>query len=221
MGKWGCGKFQRTCRQCTSIFFARHDRPGIFCSRKCQTIGRKKKPKILFKLQCQVCEKEFYRRKGAGGTYQFCSIKCMSIKRGQLLSGQNHPKWKGGISERPYRSRMAIKKAKEIKKECEKCGSSDNLQGHHKIKYSLRPDLCDLVENIEVICARCHAKEHPELECMISIPRIRKGFVLKCHICGKDYYVPAYKEKTSKCCSRKCSCTWAREIKYGKRHVDK
>ena len=41
---------------------------------------------------------------------------------------------------------------------CQKCGSLENLQIHHKIKRSQQGD--DALENLVTLCAYCHMAEH-------------------------------------------------------------
>lgn len=88
--------------------------------------------------------------------------------RGLSMRKENHPKWKGGISERTYASRAIIdEKKKEINK-CEKCGSSEKLEGHHRKGYS--EDLYD----IEILCVECHAEVHPRYKHFIRSKYVRK-----------------------------------------------
>ena len=44
---------------------------------------------------------------------------------------------------------------------CQKCGSLENLQIHHKIKRSQLGD--DALANLVTLCARCHMGEHGQL----------------------------------------------------------
>ena len=44
---------------------------------------------------------------------------------------------------------------------CQKCGSLENLQIHHKIRRSHLGD--DAVENLITLCARCHMEQHGQL----------------------------------------------------------
>ena len=44
---------------------------------------------------------------------------------------------------------------------CQKCGSLENLQVHHKIKRSQQGN--DSLENLVTLCAHCHMKEHGQL----------------------------------------------------------
>ena len=44
---------------------------------------------------------------------------------------------------------------------CQKCGSLENLQVHHKTKRSQQGS--DSLENLETLCARCHMENHGQL----------------------------------------------------------
>jgi 5-methylcytosine-specific restriction endonuclease McrA len=44
---------------------------------------------------------------------------------------------------------------------CQKCGSLENLQIHHKVKRSQRGN--DALENLVTLCAYCHMAEHGQL----------------------------------------------------------
>jgi len=101
--------------------------------------------------------------------------------------------------------RIVIQKVVSQKNRCERCRETTNLQGHHIVPYSENPLLRDDPNNIEVVCSSCHAKEHPQLAGMIARPRFRLGINLNFEICKKEFYVPKYKEKSAKTCSRKCA----------------
>ena len=45
--------------------------------------------------------------------------------------------------------------------QCQKCGSLENLQVHHKIKRSQQGN--DALENLVTLCAYCHMNEHGQL----------------------------------------------------------
>ena len=208
-------QIMKNCAYCKKEFLARNwkNRPGKFCNAICRSKGRNHETKMVYS-KCQLCNKEFSQPLWWKSPAKFCSIKCMSKVRGQNMQGIKHPNWKGGFS-RPHKERKAVKLAKEKRKKCELCGSVKDLHGHHKVKFSERRDLCDVLENIQVLCSQCHAKEHPEINC-ISRPILRKGVYLNCEICDKEYYVPKYREKTSTCCSQKCSLKKATKIRYKK-----
>jgi 5-methylcytosine-specific restriction endonuclease McrA len=44
---------------------------------------------------------------------------------------------------------------------CQKCGSLENLQIHHKIKRSQQGN--DALENLVTLCAYCHMAQHRQL----------------------------------------------------------
>ena len=44
---------------------------------------------------------------------------------------------------------------------CQKCGSLEDLQIHHKVKRSQLGD--DALQNLVTYCAQCHMKEHGQL----------------------------------------------------------
>jgi 5-methylcytosine-specific restriction endonuclease McrA len=52
---------------------------------------------------------------------------------------------------------------------CQKCGSLENLQVHHKTKRSQQGD--DALENLVTLCAYCHMAEHGQL--FYSVPAMR------------------------------------------------
>jgi endogenous inhibitor of DNA gyrase (YacG/DUF329 family) len=158
MAKKGTGKKENKCKICGNKFLARCDRPGIFCSIQCQRKGRSKRIKNFIEFKCKECQTDVCRRLGAGGTFTYCSIKCMSISRGRGMSSSFHPKWRGGISQRSYLSRKLIQLKKNQIGKCEMCGSTHHLQGHHPSGYSEDPLF------IQILCYECHAKQHTGLE---------------------------------------------------------
>lgn len=208
-------QIKKNCHFCQKEFMARNwkNSPGKFCSADCQRKGRKRETKMVA-FTCQLCSKEFSQPKWWKSPGKYCSIKCMSKVRGENMREQNHPRWTGG-SKRNGNEKRAIKHAKLLNSSCKKCGSKENLHGHHVIKHSERPDLCDVLENIEILCCHCHAKEHPELN-FIARPIVKKGLNKNCEICSKQYYIPRCREKTSTCCSRRCSLKKASNLRFKK-----
>ena len=206
---------RRKCEFCQKEFLARNwkNSPGKFCSVECQRKGRKRETKMVYG-ECKACGNQFSQPKWWKSPAKFCSIQCMAKVRGENMRAEKHFRWTGGKG-RPGKERRAIKKAKLFYGKCEKCGSINDLHGHHKIKYSERPDLCDVMENIQILCCHCHAKEHPELN-FIARPILRRGINLNCERCSKEYYVPKYREKTSTCCSKKCSFEKATSLRHKK-----
>jgi 5-methylcytosine-specific restriction endonuclease McrA len=52
---------------------------------------------------------------------------------------------------------------------CQKCGSLENLQVHHRIKRSQQGN--DALGNLVSLCAHCHLEEHGQL--FYTIPAIK------------------------------------------------
>lgn len=212
----------RTCVVCGSIFktykfWAKRANGSIFCSRQCQVAGRIRHQASTLSAACKQCGKDFTRTKHRAGKMTYCSVECR--KRGAGLSGENHPmwgkpharsgsnhhNWRGGKAKGRGMTRSLIKRAKREIGKCERCGSAENLQGHHKARFSENKELQSERSNIEVICAPCHAIEHPDLAPMICFPRFKTGKTLNCTRCGKEYYRPLSAVPASKFCSMACT----------------
>lgn len=172
------------------------------CSRACSEKLKPRREKVWIYFTCKWCGKETRRRKGGGGTFEYCSSQCRSFAT--TPKGASHPNWRGGDRERSPASRIAIRKRIREVGHCERCGSTIELQGHHRKSYWDFPDLrCD-PENIEVLCAVCHGEEHPPHRQMLAIARKRSGIDITCIVCGKKRYVQPSLAETAKYCSRVC-----------------
>ncbi len=195
----------KNCKTCGIEFRAREwkNRPGIYCSNKCQTKGREKRKVKTITFRCETCKKECVQPLYWKCPHKFCSIQCMSKARGEKMRGEMHPRWNGGASKRKRPEKEMVKLIKNSHKKCEKCGIEGKLHAHHKIPVSERPDLSDVRENIEILCLECHAKEHPRFEGMML--KKKSGVILNCKVCLSEFYVPRYRENISKYCSRECS----------------
>lgn len=109
---------------------------------------------------CVICGDKFWNSPSRDQIH--CSHECsnsnpeVQIKKG--ASQEENGQWKGGISD-DYHRRLA---EDNMEKKCVECGSTDNLDVHHK-----NGDHQDnRVENLEYRCRSCHIKEHdrnPEL----------------------------------------------------------
>ena len=53
---------------------------------------------------------------------------------------------------------------------CQKCGSLENLQVHHKIKRSQQGG--DALANLVTLCAHCHMAEHGQLFYTVAAARV-------------------------------------------------
>ena len=165
MGKWGTGLVLKVCGYCNVGFKARHDRKGRYCSRSCTAKANPPKSKKIDKV-CKSCGNIYKVKKYKDGKTSYCSMICMHSHQPKPVPSnqpkrENHWNWKGGISPRHPSQAQAIVELKRVYKECQKCGSSKNLHGHHIIPYTDRPDLGAEKSNIIIICSKCHALEHP------------------------------------------------------------
>lgn len=196
-----------TCKVCGSLFKMKTcwaKRGGKYCSRSCHQKGRVRKARTLIAFHCAECKKQFFRRKGMERGARFCSVSCRAVFQRREIRGENHPSWKGGVSERTHSSRLVIREAIKAKGKCERCGETKNLHGHHIEPWSVQPSQRENPVNIEVLCAKCHALEHPKLSGMLLIPHVRSGQCIHCNTCGAPRYVAPYLLATAKYCSHAC-----------------
>ena len=164
MIKRGTGKVSKKCNHCESEFLARHDRLGVYCSKSCNAKANRMPSKCI-KKQCKVCAETFEVKRYRNDTAHYCSKPCLAIARldmGIMPNGENHPNWKGGLSDRPYNSRRAIKELRKTIKACQECQSTSRLHGHHILSYADHPELVNDKSNILILCAPCRAQKHPK-----------------------------------------------------------
>jgi len=177
---------------------------GRFCSSKCAKKGQSHPPRTMISATCATCGNNFQYKKGLSGSHAYCSRKCAWIGNGKNERGPRNHGWKGGHS-RSHLCQGIIAAAKKAKGKCERCGSTENLHGHHKAHYSKAVELRTDPTNIEVLCSACHAKEHPVLANLIQIPRKRSGVMVACGYCNEQYYVPRKRAETTRYCSKECA----------------
>lgn len=144
---------------------------------------------------CEHCGESFCRSYKS----RFCSRKCGGAAR----RGSKNPNWKGGIAKRNAANAAVRKKVRDVGK-CERCGSMENLQGHHIKHFATHPHLGAELSNIRVLCGTCHGDEHPERRGALARSRTRAGNNVACVICGKLKYVVPSRIGEAKFCSRTC-----------------
>lgn len=133
-----------TCKNCGDTFqtykaWLRNGRCGSFCSNSCKASSQPRRSFLVVKI-CRICGSNFSVRRYRSATAVCCSRKCLSVHRGNLISGPNHPFWKGGTSNRSHSTRKVGEMVKNSKGECERCGSIICLHAHHKKgDYPLTP----------------------------------------------------------------------------------
>lgn len=194
------------CPQCGKEFkiFSCHIRGKTnCCSYECSHKYKEKKPKTYIFFSCKYCGKETKRRKGAGGTFEYCSRKC-STTATYPKRKKSYKSKKEKYSGRSYSEKQIIKFAIKNKGKCEICNSTLNLQGHHILSHSNYPELREDVNNIQILCKECHSKQHPELSNFINTAKPKTGIEIKCIECGKMRYITPYLILTAKFCSKIC-----------------
>ena len=160
---------QRQCKICNSPFktwpYSIRNGHGLYCSRKCAEKGKWQNP--TQKMLDHVKKAQAIMAKSRIGLKHSIKTRKLISKntKGKNL-GENNPRWNGGISV--YKRFVSIKK-------CEDCDSKRNLIVHHKDKNRHN----NLLNNLKVICYRCHYKEHK------GFNRWERHLKLPCLICGK------------------------------------
>lgn len=146
------------CLKCNNQFYAKpsHQKLGYgkYCSISCSRESQKRGKYVLCH-QCQIktwkTPKDFNKSKSG---FLFCTKSCsMAWKNSHVLSGINHPLWKGGHSM--YRENL---EKSDRKIYCLQCGIIDKrvLVAHHKDQNRKNNKL----ENLIWLCRNCHYLEH-------------------------------------------------------------
>jgi hypothetical protein len=145
------------CSVCSEIFYVKPGHLkigwGKYCSRKCQFQGQKTGRLV----PCAECGKNTYRSLGQikrSRGRSFCDKAClMAWKNKNILSGENHSRWKDG--EGSYRKAMMRRTKAPI---CEGCGLHDIriLVVHHVDRNRKN----NVPENLRWLCRNCHYLEH-------------------------------------------------------------
>lgn len=140
-------KYPRTCVQCGISFLSRR-KEGLYCSKKCHVTYRYRNGKV--ELKCATCG-DIFKTCVAGSRrskHIYCSRECM---------------WAGKIKDLPRTNvwgsvRKWFSRYGRMK-ECARCKFSDEpgiLVIHHKDRNRDNNKL----DNLEVLCPNCHAREH-------------------------------------------------------------
>ena len=117
--------------------------------------------------ECEWCGAEFEVRLSKKNSARFCSLSCLGKHNGDVRSGENSPRWRGGYE--PYYGpnwRKQRRKAKERDDyECQRCGATEDLAVHHKTAFRefVTDDGADYeaahkLDNLVTVCRPCHAK---------------------------------------------------------------
>lgn len=114
-------------------------------SRICKTCAGVYTPTSNRQEYCPICKKALDKRK----THERYVKRYQ--KKGYDQRGESNNNWKGGTE--PYYRRIAYEAYGKI---CSRCGATKRIGVHHKDRNRRNNDL----ENLEVLCKRCHQLEH-------------------------------------------------------------
>lgn len=137
------------------------------------------------------------------------SIRCGTCnnknKKGKKLNwknkliGINNHNWKG--DKVSYRSLHEwIRRHKPKSMFCEKCGKVTEKLEVANISKLYKRDISDF----RWLCRSCHSTEDKKVKNFKGIKEKKKGIMLICLNCNKEYYITNYRIKTSKFCCRNC-----------------
>jgi 5-methylcytosine-specific restriction endonuclease McrA len=207
------GRVLLVCPQCGKEFetyLSVAKRPGTHCcSWSCEIKLHPRKPKLRVQKTCAHCGDTFEVIRKREITAKFCSRSCANAHQ----KGAAHWNYKDGSAHERGQSRKVINARVKEEGRCQRCGTTANLHGHHIKPHATHPDLrCDPT-NIEVLCANCHALEHPALANMLTVPRIRSGRMHACETCGGEFYVkPSHEKNARRFCSVACGTGVPRRV---------
>lgn len=176
-----CKKVEVKCSWCKQVFLMKQGQAlkniNHFCSTKCYAEYQKKygpkgeeHPKYCkVETTCEWCGKTFLTTPSTIKKVRFCGKQCRNNWQSEMMSGENHHNWKGGIAGR--RSiMMASREYKEWRHKvfsrdkytCQLCkdDKGGNLRAHHIQPVALRPDLVLDVDNGITLCNNCHESVH-------------------------------------------------------------
>ena len=152
------GKVVLECEHCGRPFrvspYEIAKRMPRFCSLQCNG-ARKAVSRAL--LECEYCRevfrirpKELLRIPG-----RFCSRGCYEQARRENRLPREARRSEAYESFRQdHVSRVG---------RCARCGSSERLRLHHRVRSRERPDLLFDLDNVEVLCSACHMRIHRRL----------------------------------------------------------
>lgn len=191
----------RICEQCGKEFQlsaaemegTEYNVPRKYCSSRCYHDSTKGKPAWnkgdLVELNCSVCGIKFEVWPSRSSVATYCSKECDNYAK-SLVTGEDHPLWKGGrdeygyfLSKNPgsfYRNRVEVLERDD--NTCQYCGyqgPSNYMDVHHiiPVRYGGSSKLSNLI----TLCRKCHnnADRHriPRKDLMNQVSRKRSGMI--------------------------------------------
>ena len=81
--------------------------------------------------------------------------RTITVRQKGTFALENNPRWKGGIAA--YKN-LALREYGNKCQNCGKIGNGHDIHVHHIDKNQKN----NKIENLRVLCAKCHRKEHPQ-----------------------------------------------------------
>ena len=172
---------------------------------------------------CQICGIRFEYYIATRPNIKTCSNECLYKLQSKLMSGDKHPRWKGGMHPKWRGSNwkkvrlLALERDNNV---CQDCLTKSKLVVHHLKPYRKFNSWvkANKLENLITLCKSCHAKREssaPDVpkKCLPD-PKRERGKYFNCLKCNKKFWrKPSdIKNGENKYCSRYCSNT--RKYKY-------
>jgi len=151
-----------------------------FCSNECKNEAKtewvaEKNPNPTagerVTLVCEWCGDEFERKLSDETTARFCSLDCLGKHNGDVRSGKDSPRWRGGYDDY-YGPMWPEQRQKALERDgyaCTECGATHDLVVHHMTPFREFVDgeerdyqAAHALSNLRSLCRECHAKiENP------------------------------------------------------------
>ena len=132
-----------------------------FCSIKCMSIAKR-----LSRGNCVICDKPFY--KAEQPQTKTCSHACHMLLQRRNRKGEKSHLWQGGKTKRTGLIRASAQYSIWRKAvferddftclDCRQRGGK--LAAHHKVPFSVAPELAFEISNGATLCWPCHGKVH-------------------------------------------------------------
>ena len=124
-----------------------------YCSTNCRDLNLQKRREFT----CAICGLETMGKRGVveSGRKKYCSKRCQHVGRARLVSGSNHPSWRGGDGIYPEEFNAEFKRRirKRDMYSCALCGNDARCV--HHIDYN---KMHTVPENCITLCTSCHGK---------------------------------------------------------------
>lgn len=140
-----------------------------YCDRDCYNDG-------LRTSECDWCGEEFKVWRSLEDVQRFCSYKCSGKWRAENITGEDHPRWRGGYDTEYYGPNWLKQRRRAVIRDqarCQDCGLTEkqsrerfgeSLSVHHITPIREFVDAGDLdferanrIENLDTLCRPCHS----------------------------------------------------------------